>query len=370
MLISHSRWRISKIMKNIVIVVQRLSDGGAERVASILINYLYEHGYNVLVILAYYDTREYYIHDEIKTIAIKTSKKSAFARLAERNLKIYEATKAFNADVVVSFITNEVLVTECKGIPVIHTLRNDPAHRDNSLIKSIMRNFAYNNAAQVIFQTEGAKEFFGESIKNKGQVIFNPLMTDELPIWNECTDSKTFITACRLNKQKNIPMMIRAMKKLHEFYPEYRLDIYGSGEEKNSIEKLIKEFHGEDYIALKGHSTDIHSIMANSFAFVMSSDFEGLSNSMLEALTIGIPCICTDCPPGGARTFIENRKNGLLCQVGNHEELYENMKFLIENEKCRKSFGRKNQNLREKLSSENICEQWEKAIIRAMEKKI
>lgn len=355
-------------MKNIVIVVQRLSDGGAERVASILTNYLYEHGYNVLVILAYYDTREYYIHDEIKIIAVKTNKKSAFARLIDRNVKIYEAAKTFNADVVVSFITNEVLITECRGIPVVHTLRNDPARRENSPIKSIMRNFAYSNAAKVIFQTEGARQFFNDSIKNKGQVIYNPLMTDKLPIWNEFTDSKTFITACRLNKQKNIPMMVRAMTKLHECYPEYRLDIYGSGEEKDSIEKLIKERHSEEYIALKGHSTDIHNIMANSFAFVMSSDFEGLSNSMLEALTIGIPCICTDCPPGGARTFIENHKNGLLCQVNNDEDLYKNMKYLIENEKCKAVFRKNNQNMREKLSAENICSQWERTIIEAVEK--
>ncbi len=355
-------------MKNIVIVVQRLSGGGAERVASILTNYLYERGYNMLVILAYYDTREYYIHEEIKTIAIKTNKKSACARLIERNVRIYEAVKRFNADVVVSFITNEVLLTECRGIPVVHTLRNDPTRIDNSSIKTIWRNFAYSNAAQVVFQTEGARQFFNNSIKNKSQVIFNPLMTDMLPTWNQFTESKTFITACRLNKQKNIPMMIRAMKKLHEFYPEYRLDIYGSGEEKNSIEKLINEFHCEYYIALKGHSTDIHSIMANSFAFVMSSDFEGLSNSMLEALTIGIPCICTDSPPGGARTFIENYKNGLLCQVNNDEDLYEKMKYLIENKDRRLEFKKNNQNLKKKLCVENICKQWELVITKSAKK--
>ena len=353
-------------MKNIAIVVQSLSDGGAERVGSILANYLCEHGYNVLVILAYHDKREYYIHEEIKIAVIKANKKSGFARVLERNIKIYEVVKEFGADVVVSFITNEVIVTEYRGIPVVHTLRNDPTHTESSPIKSFVRKLAYRNAAQVIFQTEGARDYFSNLIKKRSQIIFNPLNVDKLPTWNECTHSKTFITACRLNKQKNIPMMIRAMKKLHEYYPEYSLEIYGSGEEKEFIENLIKENHTDGYICLKGHSTNIHDIMANAFAFVMSSDYEGLSNSMLEALTIGVPCICTDCPPGGARTFIENHKNGLLCQVGNAENLYENMRFLIENKESGIIFKKNNQNLREKLSAENICKQWEMVIIESM----
>ena len=367
MLISHSRWRISEIMKNIAIVLQSLSDGGAERVGSILANYLYEHKYNVLIVLAYHDKREYYIHKGIKTAVIKTSQKGGFTRVFERNIKIYKAVKAFNTDVVVSFITNEVLATECKGIPVVHTLRNDPAHDENSPLKSILRNFAYHNAAQVIFQTNGAMEYFDESIKKKGCVICNPLMVDRLPVWNECTGSKTFITACRLNKQKNIPMMVRAMKKLHECYPDYRLDIYGDGEEKAFVETLINEIGANDYIALKGHSRNIHD-MENSFAFVMSSDYEGLSNSMLEALTIGIPCICTDCPPGGARSFIKDCENGFLCKVGNDDDLFEKMKKLIENESYRVLFKEKNQALRERLGAENICRQWEMVIANAMKR--
>ena len=63
--------------------------------------------------------------------------------------------------------------------------------------------------------------------------------------------------------------------------------------------------------------------------FVSSSDFEGISNSMLEALGMGLPVVVTDCPVGGARMVIKSGENGILVPVGDTQAMYEAMRSVL-----------------------------------------
>lgn len=349
-------------MKRIAIVAQGLSDGGAERVASILANYFNSKHYIVKYICAYSNKEEYKIEETITVDCIHTKATNRIIRLLDRNIKIYHSLRRFKPDAVIAFICNELLLSEVAGVPIIFTLRNDPNKIDCQSIPRILRNFAYRNAKAIVFQTNGAKEYFSSTIQNKGVIIPNPVDASILPIWKDYEHNKTFITACRLNKQKNIPMLIEAFVLVHESYPDYSLEIYGDGELKDSINNLIEAVGATSYIKLMGHSTHIHKIMAESFAFVLSSDYEGLSNSMLEALCMGIPVICTDCPPGGAREYIINGKSGLLTIVGDHKSMADNMQYLIENEQLREEFTKSSAQYRNQLKLSVIGGQWENII--------
>ena len=98
--------------------------------------------------------------------------------------------------------------------------------------------------------------------------------------------------------------------------------------------------------------------MVNCTAYVSSSDYEGMSNSMLEALAMGIPSICTDCPIGGARTVIENGVNGILTPVGEQAPLTEAMLKIIEDEAFRNLLGNNAYAIRDKLNINDIADQW------------
>ena len=113
---------------------------------------------------------------------------------------------------------------------------------------------------------------------------------------------------------------------------------------------------------LQGYSNSIHELIAHSKIFVLSSDYEGLSNSMLESLCIGIPCVCTDCPPGSARMVIDNDQNGILVPVGDSENMALSLKKILDNEEIGKNFNKKNKKYREILLANNICQQWENVI--------
>ena len=100
--------------------------------------------------------------------------------------------------------------------------------------------------------------------------------------------------------------------------------------------------------------------MVDCTAYVSSSDYEGMSNSMLEALAMGIPAVCTDCPIGGARTVINDKQNGLLVPTGNAEALYQAMKFIVENPEAAKEMGISASKLRNKLNIHDIANEWTK----------
>ena len=194
----------------------------------------------------------------------------------------------------------------------------------------------------VVLQTENEFSFYGDKLK-KAIVINNPVKAN-LPERFEGERKKVIVNFCRVSKQKNLPLLFEAMQKLHIDYPEYILEIYGNTVEKHEEELLeeykqkLQDMNAESYIRLLPPSKDVHSLIRDSAMFVSSSDFEGLSNSMIEAMAMGMPCVCTDCLGGGAREMITDGENGILVPMKDPEVLYLAMKRFIEDpelaEKC------------------------------------
>lgn len=347
--------------KKICIVSPGLLGGGAERVTSIIANYLSDRDFNVSVICTYYREVEYDVNNNVKLLFVTSDHRNPLRRLIDRNLQILKYVKKNNADVVIELdVECEMIMTMLAGYRLLASLRNDPSHYRGA--KKILQKIVFVNSASVVFQTEGAKSLFSKRIKKRGIVIPNPVDTKKLPHWNSHNNSRDFIVACRLNPQKNLSMLIDAFFIVHKMEPEYRLLIYGEGELRDILQQKIINLQLQNTVILKGRSHNIYDIMAESFAFISSSDYEGLSNSMLEALCIGIPCICTDCPPGGPREYIKHEINGQLVKVSDSEDMANSIIYMIRNDGCRINYCKKSAWIREKLSIENIGMKWEEAI--------
>lgn len=348
--------------KKVAIVAQGLHGGGTERVACMLADYLADREYDVCYIAVYNEKREYYLKDTVPVFFIHTKKTDRLSKLVDRNIQIYNIIKEKQIEEIVSFVTNEVLLAQMWGVPTIHTLRNDPEHEDCGFWLRSFRNFAYSHAKHIVFQTAGAKSYFSEKIQRKGSVIPNPLMIDKMPVWNKETRSKTFVTACRLTKQKNLPMLINAFTCFHQNHQDFSLEIYGEGELREEIDSLINKNSASGYVGLMGRSSRIYDIMSNAYGFVLSSDYEGLSNAMIEALAIGVPSICTDCPPGGARAFIRDGENGLLVPVGDERAMCGALIKLAEDRALCEQISDAAMGIRKILACDTICSEWESLI--------
>ena len=341
--------------KKIVFVCNHLYGGGAERVLTLLANYFDFEKYKVSIIV-YDGKKSYPLNIGIKVIEIGDSNS-----LLRQAILTRKKIKKINPDIVISFeyFVNLCTIIACLGINtrIIVSERNDPSIVGAGRIKGRLRNFLYRFCDKLVCQTQDAMNYFPQYIRKKTCIILNPIKNDLPKIWNG-ERTKEIVAFCRLNKQKNLPLLIDAFKEFEESHKEYYLSIFGDGEELDNLKKYIREKNCFKIVKIYHGRNDIHNRVLNAAMFISSSDYEGLSNSMLEAMAIGLPTICTDCPCGGARMVIKNGENGLLVPVGNKDELVYAMKKIADNLELSQKLSQNASKLKLELSIERIATKW------------
>ena len=163
-------------------------------------------------------------------------------------------------------------------------------------------------------------------------------------------------------------MLIKAFSVFRNEFSDYCIDIYGNivsqeGEDHlTELLNLIDELGLTDCVKINNARKDIHEVVKDATMFISTSDFEGLSNTMIEAMALGLPCICTDCDGGGAREYIEDGINGLLIPKDNESALIEAMKKFANDRDFAEKCGKNAAAVREKLEINNIISQWQNVI--------
>ncbi len=240
---------------------------------------------------------------------------------------------------------------------IIFSERNDPNRVPHAAWSRRLRDILFLLPDACVFQTEEAKNHFSKRIQDKGVIIPNPI-NPRLPERFLDEHKKTIVAVGRLHPQKNFPMLFKAFKQLSGDYPEFVLEIYGEGPERKKLQKIIDTYSLSDKISLKGFVNNIFDRVRECYMYVSSSDYEGISNSMLEAMGMGLPVVCTDCPAGGARMAIQNGENGLLVPVGDSKAMYEAMRSLIDDPTLAKRLAENAYRIRERYSIDIIGQQW------------
>lgn len=347
--------------KNVTFVITRLTSGGAERVISVIANYFSNQNLNVKVIALRDHTVDYHLSESIQHVHLKRTRKGRFLAILERVFKLRKEIK--NSDVVISFLwfinIYTIIASLFLNVKVIISDRSDPISELENIPKigRFLRDFFYKFADKIVFQTEEAKSYYSSAIQRKSIIIPNPI-TPGLPERHKGKRKKELVAVCRLAPQKNLKMMIDSFALLHEKYPEYNLIIYGEGELEKEIKDYIIKLNLENNVFLPGFKKDVHERIVDSTMYLSSSNYEGISNSMLEALAMGLPSVVTDCPVGGARMFIKNNINGILVPVGDTKTFYHSMKKIIENPKFARKLSENATKIYDELNANKICEIW------------
>ena len=171
----------------------------------------------------------------------------------------------------------------------------------------------------------------------------------------------TFITVCAFRKDKNLPLLINAFSRVHKECPDTHLIMVGAAMEgEEYIEEELRNIiagHGlEDAVTLTGRQSDIPSWLEKGQVYVLSSDYEGLPISVLEAMSMGLPVVATRA--GGTSDVIENKGNGLLVRTGDEEGLTAAMASLAKNPQLREKFSKRSEELAEKYSMKACAENY------------
>lgn len=344
-------------------VIGTLNYSGAEKVLSILINELIKRQNEVSIVLL---EREYG-NDEIVDGVLQCGAKATGKRISRLMIRwkyLRKNINSINPDVVISFgfvsNINTLVALINSGYPVIICERNDPTYDPRKIIEKIERNLLYRLASGYVFQTEVIKEYFATIINKKNvAIIANPIV-DSGKRWSAERVKNVFSTVARLDDyQKDQIVLMKAFSIFHEKYPEYGLNIYGDGPDLDKYQKFINENEMDSYIKLCGKSFSVIDDIITSKGFILTSRFEGMPNALMEAMSIGMPCISTDCGGGGAKVLFDSCGGaGILVPVGNVDSISNAIIKLANDDRLQLELSKKSTMINNLYSETIIVEQW------------
>lgn len=347
--------------KKIVIVTRAMTAGGAERVIAQLANYFVGKDIECTIITTNVSPIEYSLNDNVQVQMIGEASSNKAVDRVERYGNLRKRVLAIKPDVILTMPEDTgiyvILAMLGTGIPVYVSERNNPWVMPDVKVTRTLRKIAYHFAKGIIFQTETAMSFFPESVQKKGIVLDNPIEADRIPEPYKGERRKIIVGAGRLNTQKNFPLLINSFAAFARSHPDYRLVIYGNGKLKEELEELAKSLGIAEKVNFPGRSDDLLIQIRDAAMFVLSSDYEGMPNVLLEAMCCGMPVIATDCPSGGPKKLIADGENGLLVPVGDKEKMAEAMEKLADTEYAA-GLGDNAYQIKEKLTDVKIFEEW------------
>lgn len=347
-------------MIRIVFFIGSLGGGGAERVTIQLADYFCDKGYKVHFLVFSKENTNYTINEKIIIDYLPVSK-NKIVDVIKKIKFIKKYLLNISPEYVISlglghqyiFLGN--LINRYK---FILSERNSPIDFYKHWYERFFNNYCYERAYKVVFQTYGAKQYYSNKIQSKSEIIFNPISTNILSAYDGERE-KRIVFVGRLSPQKNVFLLLDAFSMFHKKCSDYILDIYGKGELEKELKEYCKKKGISNYVRFNGLVNNVYEKMRKAMMYVSSSDYEGMSNSMLEALAMGIPSICTDCPIGGARMVINNEENGIMVPIKDAERLEKAMLKIVRNKEFAKKLSVNSRKLKEQLDAQFICRQWE-----------
>ena len=351
----------------ITLFIGSLSGGGAERVACNLANHLSGFGHQVEILTMAEDIPAEPLNDTIRHTPLlkKNERKNALLNNYKRFIRLRNYMKTGTADayIVMLPITIALMLglSHVTDAPIIVSERADPRRYSSGMQKLLQK--LSRRASGFVFQTAEARQWYVPYIDGvKNVIIPNAINPAFLRPEYSGVREKRIAAAGRLTEQKNFPLLIRAFAGIAADFPEHKLVIYGQGGLKEELAALAESLGISDRVEFPGYVKNMQEELEKAAMFVLSSDYEGMPNALMEAMALGLPCVSTDCGGGGARFLIEDGVNGLLVPVQDAPAMAEAMKAILSDPQKAAELGKNARKLQETLAPEKIYGQWESFI--------
>lgn len=362
-------------MKNyrIVIAIDRLEGGGAQRVASLLSSGWAEQGRELTLITLHrprIDTADHL--DNVRRLVIGGSGESAnrlagvFANL-HRIWRLRQALKTSGAQVVLSFLThmNVITILASRGLPirVVVSERSDPKQQVLSPVWRLLRWSTFPMADVVTANSHNAISAMAPYAR-KGRLVAIPNPV-EIPRIPAAMRSNSILAVGRLVGLKRHDLVITAFSEVAKEREDCHLSILGSGPNHEALTNLVSTLRLDERVSLTGHVDAPFKYYQDAAIFVIASEYEGMPNALLEAMSHGLACIVPDNLPG-ALEHVEDGVSGLVFRAHDVDDLVRCMRQLIGDPELRERLGHEARERMKAFSLESVLRRWDEILFPAL----
>lgn len=298
----------------------------------------------------------------IERVISKSEKDPMVVWRSKEILKIRKEINRIKPEIVccfgseISVVVTLAMIGAKRSIKIVLAERGDPYTLSKPW--QLLNRWAFSRADKCVFQLEKQGRWFGEGVMNKGVVIPNAFIpTSPIEHFNGERE-KTIVSVGRFVYEKRYEVLIQAFAKVHKLYPSYRLILYGDGPYRAKYEALIREYGLVNHVNMPGYTKDSMSSIRNASVFVLSSLYEGMPNTLIEALAVGVPTVSTDCTPGGPDYLTKHGTIGLLVPVDDVTAMTNAIIRIIENPELASELSLKGQTIVEELDPLAIKKRW------------
>jgi len=361
----------------LVIFINNLAGGGAERVAATLANHWARKQWDITIVTLGPQSLDFYPLDPaVRRVSLNLSGDSAhlldgLRQNVRRVIALRRAIKQLRPQVVLSMMStpNVLLAFASLGVADLSAVGSErcyPPHFPLGMMWHILRSRMYGRLAAVVALTQECADW----IKTHSSARCVPVIPNAAcwPLPGNlprivpdalCSPERRVLLAVgRLSNEKNFDMLIDVFSKLAPRHPGWDLVILGEGHVRQMLETRIRDATLRARIFIPGIAGNVGEWYARADLYVMSSRFEGFPNALAEALAHGLPAVSVDCDTG-PRDIIRHGVDGLLVPVGDVQGLQAALDCVMGDSQLRAEMACRAIDARARFSIEKIAGMWE-----------
>lgn len=354
----------------LLVLISEIKYSGAAKIVTWLCNNLSANGHDITLVTYMGDADGYQVCDSVERLRFSLGNVGHYKRTIRAIKSLRTEIKRTKYDAVLSFLPMECFIALTSTLftktKVIVAERSDP-YLERSTVANFCR-FMFRFADGAVFQSSGAQKYFPQKLQKKSVIIENPIINPPTDIIDYEKRNLDIVTASRLDiHQKRQDILLRAFAAVLKSKPNARLKIYGDGPDEKNLKELACALGVERNVTFAGRTSQVLEKIKYARVFAFSSDFEGMPNVLLEALSVGVPVVTTDFSPGGAYELVENKGRGYVVPSGDEQKLAERILNILNNSYNAKKMAEKARDACVDYSEDAIFQKWERFIIRILE---
>lgn len=366
-------------MRKILFYIPSFESGGAERVASVMINYWNsKEKYEIEIVNTLPKNKDFFtISPQISRIFLDFNyNKQSFGKIKEKFSRIRKLRKTLsnsNEDFIISFLTTPSILILLASVGLnkrIVCCEHTNYYSYGNKVSRCIRNFLYFLLAdKITVLTKRDLSNYPKYLRSKIFILPNPLGVDGFKLSSEkiqdfsknrlANSTTKFLFVGRLNREKGIERLCSILYQIR--HEDWKLSICGDGPLRKYLEDFIDKNNLFDKVSLKGAVSNIQDYYSKADVLLMTSLWEGLPMVIAEAMSFKLPVIAFDCPTG-PRELIKDSQNGILVPDGDIDRYIQELTHLIHAPHKIEFMSRHTRNSVIKYKIEKIDEIWDQVL--------